>query len=46
MAVAIKKPKNSANYTEFGKNAAKFYKKVHRRLEFIANEVVGLTYNL
>ena len=46
VAVAIKKLKHSANYSEFGKNTAKFYQNIHRRLEFIANEVVGLTYNL
>ena len=44
MVVAIKKSKHSANYPQLGKNTTKFYKNIHRRLEFIATEVGVLTY--
>ena len=45
MVVAIKKSKHSAKYPQLGKNTTKFYKNIHRRLEFIATDVEVLTYN-
>ena len=43
MVIAINPTNHSVSDSLVGKNTAKFYKNVHGRLEFIVNEVVGLT---
>ena len=45
MVIVVNTTNYSVSHSVDGKNTAKSYKNVHGRLEFIVNNVVGLTNN-